>query len=240
MDSFHDEAREPRELEWASLHRSELLANGSFFVATSLVRRDSRDRMNHDEPFRTIAAILALVLFPLMLYFRLKSRTNERLDRRQEGLFVLLTLRPIGFATLLALFAYLTNPASMAWAAAPFPSWLRWVGVGEAIAAGMLIVWTMSTLGRNLTDTVVTREHHTLVVNGPYRFVRHPFYAALALWMTAFSFMAANWFVLAGSLAVLALLVIRTAAEEERLVARFGDSYRQYMNRTGRFLPKIG
>jgi protein-S-isoprenylcysteine O-methyltransferase Ste14 len=195
--------------------------------------------VQQDEPFRTIAAILALVLFPLMAYFRLKSRTSERLDRRQEGLFVLLTLRPIGLVTLAALFAYFVNPASIAWAAAPFPLWLRWAGVGEAIAAGMLIVWTMKTLGRNLTDTVVTREHHTLVVNGPYRFVRHPFYVALALWMTAFSFMAANWFLLAGSLAVLSLLVIRTAAEEERLVARFGDGYLEYMRRTGRFLPTL-
>jgi len=195
--------------------------------------------MNHDEPFRTIAAVLALVIFPLMAYFRLKSRTNERLDRRQEGLFVLLTLRPIGLTTIAAVVAYLTNPASMAWAAAPFPLWLRWAGVGEAVAAGLLIIWTMRTLGRNLTDTVVTRKDHTLVTNGPYRFVRHPFYLALALWMTAFSFMAANWFLLAGSLTVLALLVIRTDAEEARLVARFGDAYKNYMTRTGRFLPKL-
>ena len=195
--------------------------------------------MNHDEPFRTIAAILALVILPLMVYFRLKSRTNERLDRRQEGMFVLLTLRPIGLTTIAAVVAYLTNPASMAWAAGPFPLWLRWVGVGEAIAAGLLIIWTMRTLGRNLTDTVVTRRNHTLVVNGPYRFVRHPFYVALALWMTAFSFMAANWFLLAGGLSVLALLVIRTDAEEARLVARFGDAYKEYMSRTGRFLPKL-
>jgi protein-S-isoprenylcysteine O-methyltransferase Ste14 len=195
--------------------------------------------MNHDEPYRTIAAVLALVIFPLMLYFRLKSRTNERLDRRQEGLFVLLTLRPIGLTTMFAVVAYLASPASMAWAAAPFPLWLRWAGVGEAVAAGLLIIWTMRTLGRNLTDTVVTRKDHTLVVNGPYRFVRHPFYVALALWMTAFSFMAANWFLLAGGLVVLALLVIRTDAEEARLVARFGDAYKDYMTRTGRFLPKL-
>ena len=195
--------------------------------------------MNPDEPFHTIAGVLALVLFPMMLFFRLKSRTSERLDRRQEGLFVLLTLRPIGLVTMAALFAYFVRPASMRWAAAPFPAWLRWAGVGEAIAAGMLIVWTMRTLGRNLTDTVVTRQHHTLVVNGPYRFVRHPFYLALALWMTACSVMAANWFLLAGGLAVLSLLVIRTDAEEERLVARFGDGYREYMRRTGRFLPHL-
>lgn len=195
--------------------------------------------MNHDQPFHTIALVLALVQFPLMAYFRIKSRTKERLDRRQEGTFVLLTLRPVGLATMAGLVLYLINPVRMAWAAAPFPGWVRWAGVAGAAAAAVLIVWTMRTLGANLTDTVVTRERHTLVVSGPYRFVRHPFYLALALWMTGYSLMAANWFLLAGGLAVLALLVIRTDAEEARLVARFGDAYREYMTRTGRFLPKL-
>jgi protein-S-isoprenylcysteine O-methyltransferase Ste14 len=32
------------------------------------------------------------------------------------------------------------------------------------------------SLGRNLTDTVVTRREAYLVLNGPYRFVRNPMY----------------------------------------------------------------
>jgi protein-S-isoprenylcysteine O-methyltransferase Ste14 len=51
---------------------------------------------------------------------------------------------------------------------------------------------------------------------------------------------AANWFLLAGGLVTFGLIVLRTAREEERLLARFGDAYRNYMSRTGRFLPKVG
>jgi len=36
------------------------------------------------------------------------------------------------------------------------------------------------------------------------------------------------------------LIVIRTRKEEALLLARFGDAYRGYMERTGRFLPHIG
>jgi protein-S-isoprenylcysteine O-methyltransferase Ste14 len=36
------------------------------------------------------------------------------------------------------------------------------------------------------------------------------------------------------------LLALRTAREEQHLVARFGDQYRDYMSRVGRFLPRIG
>ena len=35
------------------------------------------------------------------------------------------------------------------------------------------------------------------------------------------------------------LFAIRTRTEEENLVARFGDGYRDYMKRTGRFLPRM-
>src|SRR5688500_826221 len=63
--------------------------------------------MNADQMFRYLLLAGALLLLPMMLRFRLKSRTNERLDRRQEGLFILLTLRPVGLVTLGAFFVYL-------------------------------------------------------------------------------------------------------------------------------------
>ncbi|MDQ3255313.1 MAG: hypothetical protein M3R15_15680, partial [Acidobacteriota bacterium] len=53
------------------------------------------------------------------------------------------------------------------------------------------------------------------------------------------SLIAANWFLFVTGGLVVCLLIIRTQTEEEKLLARFGDSYRAYMKRTGRFLPKI-
>jgi protein-S-isoprenylcysteine O-methyltransferase Ste14 len=50
----------------------------------------------------------------------------------------------------------------------------------------------------------------------------------------------ANWFLLLAGGGVFGLLATRTRIEEANLVARFGDDYRVYMRRTGRFLPKIG
>jgi protein-S-isoprenylcysteine O-methyltransferase Ste14 len=112
--------------------------------------------------------------------------------------------------------------------------------VGAGAGAGGLLVWTLRSLGKNLPDTVVTRREHTLVTSGPYRWVRHPFYDALALAVLANSLAAANWFLfLSGGLLVV-LIIVRTRTEEEKLLARFGESYRAYMERTGRFLPTLG
>ncbi|MBC8107206.1 MAG: isoprenylcysteine carboxylmethyltransferase family protein, partial [Anaerolineae bacterium] len=102
-----------------------------------------------------------------------------------------------------------------------------------------LLVWTFRSLGSNLTDTVVTRKQHTLVVHGPYRWIRHPLYSAAALVIPAVSLIAANWFFFALGITLLCILIVRTRTEEANLVARFGDSYQKYMERTGRFVPRI-
>ena len=195
--------------------------------------------MSDDQLFRVILLVGFVIFMPIGIYHRLKARTGEKLDRRQEGLFILVTLRLVGLAGAAGLIAYLINPACMAWAAVPLPVWLRWTGVGLALIAGLLLVWMFRTLGRNLTDTVVTRKQHTLVTTGPYRWVRHPFYSSAALVILGNSLATANGFFFVAGCLMFLLLVIRTRKEEQNLIARFGDDYRNYMQRTGRFVPRL-
>jgi len=195
--------------------------------------------MSDDQLFRLLLLAGFFIFMPIGVYHRLRSRTGEKLDRRQEGLFIMVTLRVTGIAGMAGLTGYLINPACMAWAAVPLPVALRWTGVGLALITGLLLVWMFRTLGRNLTDTVVTRKEHTLVTTGPYRWVRHPLYT-LAAWLgVANSLAAANWFFFVMGGAIFLLLAIRTRKEEENLIARFGDGYRNYMQHTGRFLPRL-
>jgi protein-S-isoprenylcysteine O-methyltransferase Ste14 len=127
----------------------------------------------------------------------------------------------------------------MTWSSLPLPVSFRWIGVGIGVVAAAMLVWTFHSLGRNITDTVVTRQHHVLVTTGPYRFVRHPFYVASALAFLANGLATANWFIaLMGGLAM-TLLVVRTAIEEEHLVRRFGEDYGRYILQTGRFFPRL-
>jgi protein-S-isoprenylcysteine O-methyltransferase Ste14 len=195
--------------------------------------------MNDDQSFRFVLSVVFFVALPIGIYYRLKSQaTREKLDRRQEGLFILVTLRPLGLAFWLGAIAWMINPGWLAWASVSLPVWMRWTGVGLIVVACGLLIWTFRSLGSNLTDTVVTRRTHTLVLHGPYRWVRHPFYDSAALFTVAISLIAANWFLLLAGVGVFCLLIVRTRIEEENLVARFGDSYRKYMAQTGRFLPR--
>ncbi|MEJ2656649.1 MAG: isoprenylcysteine carboxylmethyltransferase family protein [Desulfobacterales bacterium] len=74
---------------------------------------------------------------------------------------------------------------------------------------------------------------------GIYRFVRHPQYSSLGIWGVG---MAILWprFIVLGTLSIMFILYYFLAKEEERrMVAEYGDSYRQYMRETGMFFPSI-
>jgi protein-S-isoprenylcysteine O-methyltransferase Ste14 len=115
--------------------------------------------MDQDGTFRMILLVGLVILVPIVAYHRVRSQlTGEKLDRSQEGLFILLTLRPLGFAMMAGLIAFIISPAAMAWSSVPLPIWMRWIGVALGVVAGVLLTWTLRTLGKNLTDTVVTRR----------------------------------------------------------------------------------
>ena len=193
--------------------------------------------MTDDEFFRRILLAGFVLVLPIGIYHRLKAHTGEKIDRRQEGW--LLALRPLGLIGMAGIFAFLINPRWMAWSSVPLPVWARWIGVGLGVLTAALLTWTFRNLGTNITDTVITRLKHRLVTSGPYRLVRHPFYVSFLLGVIANSLVMANWFVLAFGLTAFVLLAIRSRIEEENLLARFGDDYRRYRERTGAFFPRF-
>ena len=196
--------------------------------------------MTDDETFRLILIAGFVTVIPIAAYHRIKAATREKLDRLQEGLFILISLRLMGFVGMAGLLAFMIDPGSMAWSSFPLPTWLRWFGVALGVLAASLLTWTLHTLGKNLTDTVVTRKNATLVTGGPYRWVRHPFYVAVALALLANSLVTANWYIFAIGATAFTLLAIRSRTEERNLIARFGDDYRKYIQQTGKFWPRIG
>ena len=118
--------------------------------------------------------------------------------------------------------------------------WLRWAGVVLGLAMVPAAYWVFSTLGRNVSETVLTREHHELVTTGPYQVIRHPLYATGVGLFLAVGLMAASWFILLFALiALVAIRVVVVPLEERELEAKFGDAYRSYRQGTGALLPRV-
>src|SRR6266404_2060384 len=129
------------------------------------------------------------------LYHRWHAATEERISHKEEGYPFATVLRLTGVCLWISTFAYLLYPASVQWAAMPLPVWLRWIGAFTGGFGVVLAYWTLTSLGKNLTDTVVVRKDASLVTNGPYRWVRHPFYVAAGLLMISVTLLSANWLI---------------------------------------------
>jgi len=74
---------------------------------------------------------------------------------------------------------------------------------------------------------------------GIYRFVRHPQYTSLGVWGVGMAILWPRFIVLA-TLSIMFILYYFLAKDEEgRMVRQYGDSYKEYMRKTGMFFPRI-
>ncbi len=88
-------------------------------------------------------------------------------------------------------------------------------------AAQILRYWAIHTLGRCWNTRIVVFEKMNMVTSGPYRFVRHPNYVAVALEIIAIPALLGAWYTaLAFSLANAALLMLIRIPEEERVLKK--------------------
>lgn len=191
--------------------------------------------------FRWLAGLAIVATSAVSIYHRRRAdRAGDAISFRAETLPVRILTRGFGGATWLAVFATILTPGIMAWSTGAPPPALRWLGAATVAAGPLLFLWVFRHLGGNVTSTVVTRRHHTLVTTGPYRWVRHPLYSVGVLFMLGLSTLLGSWLIPVLAIPAMAGLMLRTPAEEAGLVARFGDGYRAYMARTGRYLPRWG
>lgn len=188
--------------------------------------------------YRWLVLALLCGFMPIGVRFRLRAARGGRVSRRGEGPLILYGLRACALVFWVVLLIYLIRPSALAWAAIGLPDGARLAGLPLGLAAVAWTTWTFATLGPNLTDTVAVREAAFLVTTGPYRWVRHPFYLGAASLLASVVLLTECGLLGALGLAVLAFLVSRTPIEERQLLARFGDEYRSYAARTGRFWPR--
>ena len=186
---------------------------------------------------------LALLLMALTISGAHRKRAREGSEtisrRRESGAFMAMRAA-IALPIVLLVFFGAVSPGLVAWSTFPLPAWVRWFGVILGLACLPAVHWVLSSLGKNVSETVLTKKDHALVTIGPYQWIRHPLYTTGMTLFLALALMLANWLLLA--LLVIGFALILTVvipAEERALLAKFGDNYRRLMARTGRMWPRI-
>jgi protein-S-isoprenylcysteine O-methyltransferase Ste14 len=195
----------------------------------------------NDNIFRIFTALLFFTGLGISGYFRRKADrdTGEKIPRQADGSGMMTIIKLGGLVLWLSPILYLINPGWMVWSKIGLPEWARWLGVGIGILCNFGIYWLFSSIGTGITPTSATRTEHKLVTSGPYRWVRHPLYTVGSSMFVAIGLMADNWFIAILGVFTFIIMAIRTSREEANLIEKFGDEYLEYMQRTGRYLPKL-
>ncbi len=110
------------------------------------------------------------------------------------------------------------------------------VAIAAEVAAQFLRYWVIMTLGARWNTRIIVLPGAQPVIGGPFRFIRHPNYVAVALEMIAVPMIGGAWVTaVVFSIGNAILMMVRIPAEERAL----GKSYEGAFSRLPRFLPRL-
>jgi protein-S-isoprenylcysteine O-methyltransferase Ste14 len=197
--------------------------------------------MGNELVYRTLYILAGSLMLLVRLYYQRKILPDRERTIIRGSPYKLI---PGAIAALVMFtygFEYIFAPHSFDYAyVVDFPNWMRWLG-GALLAVGIgLLWWAHHHLGRSFHSMVASKEGQKLVESGPYRWVRHPIYTAYAMNYVGGGLLASNVVLTVVPVLFFGLMIyLRIEDEEALLLKQFGEQYREYMSRTGRFLPGL-
>ncbi len=186
-----------------------------------------------------VAFVVQLVSMGIVRAVYAGATLGEKKGRRfRERPVVVVGMVVGGIAFYVVLFAYLFS-WDPPWLDIGLPSTVRWAALAASLLPLGFLFWVFKTIVKAGAKYVITFDEQKLVTTGPYARVRHPMYSGAVVWAMTMLLYTDHWGV-GGSFLGFLLFVIafRVRAEERVLIEHFGDEYRTYMARTGRFWPR--
>ena len=181
-----------------------------------------------DRPFVVVTMVLGLLRL-------IELRISRRNERQLE-----LTGRPGAAASTFPVMAALhvalfTLPLFEIHRARP----RRLLGGAMLLLAVILRWWCIRTLGRQWNVRAATPQSFSVIGGGPYRFVRHPNYLAVALEFLALPLFGGAWKTGAVLSAANSLVLWQRVVTEEAVLNRQPE-YLRLMGHKPRFIPGLG
>lgn len=106
------------------------------------------------------------------------------------------------------------------------------------IAAVVLMIAARIAFGARSFHAAANPTEGGLVTRGPYRWLRHPIYAAILFFVWAAALDHHSWQSIAAALIITAGAILRMMAEEALLIEKYPE-YAAYRARTARVIPFV-
>jgi protein-S-isoprenylcysteine O-methyltransferase Ste14 len=191
-----------------------------------------------ESTFRLVLGVLIALGLGLRFYYQSRHRDVVRTavrHGRRDTLYYYLTL-----SSYVLVLGYVLSDR-LDFAHLDVPTAVRWIGVPLGVGALWLFAACHQALGRYWSGILELSADHALITKGPYRYIRHPMYTSLLASSLAISLVSANWLVALACIgSATSMYLARVRDEESMMLDQFGESYRQYMDLSGRLLPKLG
>ena len=147
------------------------------------------------------------------IYKKMGEAPTEKAEKRANAVYTAILYLLVAYSVFLPL--------------KPGTPWLI-AGLGIYLAGlGMLLAAIV-----NAATTPAGR----LFTRGMYRFSRHPLYLSTGMILAGVGIASAAWLFLLLALVLIVLMAFQAEVEERDCLGRFGDEYREYMQRTPRWL----
>ncbi len=136
--------------------------------------------------FRIIIFVVLVIMFTISAFYRKRAREEgDVIERLEEGIAVMIIRLFFGLSFLAVLLLNIFYPSILSWDKFTLPTYFQYIGIAIAIGCVPLTWWVFRNIGKNVSETALTKEDHELIISGPYPLgssspVRHS---------TAFSFL---------------------------------------------------
>jgi len=174
------------------------------------------------------AWILQVFIFLVMFVqdFVMGKGVKERTKRATQSMPLTKTKKRLALST----HAVIMPVAAIYSIFLPLKIGTAWLYAGLLIFALSLVMTVMTSI------SFATTPLGEPVTRGVYRISRHPIYLSAFLLYVGIGIACASWVLLLLAVAWIALWHIVVPAEERFLLEKYGDAYRDYMNRTPRWI----
>ena len=184
-----------------------------------------------------VVTSVSLLLVGVAVLIRERTQSRPAPLERDTGLLALVNYAGILLFVFVGLAAAITNGTSWLGLGEPFEAAVRLAGVVVLWAAGLLAVWGIRAMGRNMASEAEVRPDTELVTSGPFGLVRHPLYLSILLLWTGGALALLSWALAIGAIVLAPAFYARSRAEERLLTRHFGAAYTAYAARVPMLVP---
>ena len=137
--------------------------------------------------------------------------------------------------------AFAISPEALSWAQIVLPApWVVWLGTLVVVVGVLFMVAAQLGMGASWRVGIDEETTPGLVTGGLYRFCRNPIYLGMFVALAGMALALPTLLSVVNLLCVLAGVRYQVRQEEAYLLRTYGQGFRSYASRVGRFVPGLG